>query len=158
MNPSVASDACLFPIKRTHMEFKKWLRKDVMLFKTKVRAVDIDSIYNVKFQKHHMLTLIAPIPTAADDKFCDIFSNFRKKYGMIFHENRLPSDDSHEIACLICYFWKSSKIWNCRLLQIIGAFHMLMESVYKYFTISDSSRIFLCVIWKQSYIDTLLVL
>ena len=40
--------------------------------------------------------------------------------GMIFHENRLPADDSHEISCLICYFWKSIKIWNCRLLQVIG--------------------------------------
>ena len=39
---------------------------------------------------------------------------------MIFHENHLPADDSHEISCLICYFWKSSKILNCRLLQIIG--------------------------------------
>ena len=39
---------------------------------------------------------------------------------MIFHENHLPADDSHEISCLICYFWKSDKIWNCRLLQIIG--------------------------------------
>ena len=39
---------------------------------------------------------------------------------MIFHENRLPADDSHEISCLICYFWKSNQIWNCRLLQIIG--------------------------------------
>ena len=39
---------------------------------------------------------------------------------MIFHENCLPADDSHEISCLICYFWKTSKIWNCRLLQIIG--------------------------------------
>ena len=29
------------------------------------------------------------------------------------------SADSHEI-CLICYFWKSGKIWNCHLLQIIG--------------------------------------
>ena len=46
-----------------------------------------------------MLTLKAPI-TTADDKFCDIFPNFRKK-GMIFHENRLPADDSHEISCLI---------------------------------------------------------
>ena len=26
----------------------------------------------------------------------------------------------HEISCLICYFWKSSNIWNCRLLQIEG--------------------------------------
>ena len=31
-----------------------------------------------------------------------------------------PADDYHEISCLIGYFWKSSKIWNCRLLQIIG--------------------------------------
>ena len=39
---------------------------------------------------------------------------------MILHENRLQADDSHEISCLICYFWKSGKILNCRLLQIIG--------------------------------------
>ena len=38
---------------------------------------------------------------------------------MTFHENRLPADDSHDISCLICYFWKSDKIWKCRLLQII---------------------------------------
>ena len=39
---------------------------------------------------------------------------------MIFHENRLLADDSHEISFLICIFWKSGKIWNCHLLQIIG--------------------------------------
>ena len=39
---------------------------------------------------------------------------------MIFHENRLSADDSHEISYLICYFWKSSKIWNCCLLQNVG--------------------------------------
>ena len=39
---------------------------------------------------------------------------------MILHENRLPSDNSHEISCLICYFLKSGKIFNCPLLQIIG--------------------------------------
>ena len=51
------------------------------------------------------LTLKAPaITTATDDKFCDIFLNFRKKLGMTLHENRLPADDSHEISCLICYF------------------------------------------------------
>ena len=38
---------------------------------------------------------------------------------MILHENRLPADDSQEIACLICYFLQSGKIFNC-LLQIIG--------------------------------------
>ena len=39
---------------------------------------------------------------------------------MMFHENGLPADDSLEISFFICYFWKSGKIWNCRLLQIIG--------------------------------------
>ena len=39
---------------------------------------------------------------------------------MIFHENHLPADYSHEISCLMCYFRKSIKIINCRLLQIIG--------------------------------------
>ena len=39
---------------------------------------------------------------------------------MIFLENRLPADDSHEISCLICYFLKSGNILNCRVLQIIG--------------------------------------
>ena len=38
---------------------------------------------------------------------------------MIFNENCLPADNSHEI-CLICYFLKSSKILNCHLLQIVG--------------------------------------
>ena len=38
---------------------------------------------------------------------------------MIFHENCLPVEDSHEI-CLIHYFRKSRKIRNCRLLQITG--------------------------------------
>ena len=30
------------------------------------------------------------------------------------------ADDSDEISNLICYFWKSSKIWNCHLLKIVG--------------------------------------
>ena len=31
--------------------------------------------------------------------FCDIFFNFRKKKsGMIFHDNCLPADNSHEIT------------------------------------------------------------
>ena len=37
-------------------------------------------------------------------------SQLLTKKGMIFHENRLPADDSHEISCLICYFGKSGKI------------------------------------------------
>ena len=38
---------------------------------------------------------------AADDnfKFCRFFKN--NQYGMIFHENRLLADDSHEISYLI---------------------------------------------------------
>ena len=49
----------------------------------------------------------APITTAADDKFYNIFPKFRKK-GMIFHENRLPTDDSHEISCLFCHFFEKA--------------------------------------------------
>ena len=29
---------------------------------------------------------------------------------MMFHENRLPADDSHEISCLICYFEKAANL------------------------------------------------
>ena len=39
---------------------------------------------------------------------------------MIFHENRLPADDYHEISCLIRHFGKSGKISHCCLLQIVG--------------------------------------
>ena len=53
--------------------------------------------------------------TAADDKFCDIFLNFKKKKGMIFHENRLPAK-----SYLICCFQKGGKTLNCHLLQILG--------------------------------------
>ena len=56
------------------------------------------------FVENGALTLKAPITTSADDKFCDIFTNFLTKKGMILHENRLPADDSHEISCLIGYF------------------------------------------------------
>ena len=55
------------------------------------------------------LTLKAPITPAADNKFCDIFPNFQKKLGMLFHENRLLADDSHPISCLICYFLKKQQ-------------------------------------------------
>ena len=67
------------------------------------------------------LTLKAPITTAADYKFRYTFPNFWQKYGMVLHENPLPADDSHEIKCLIWNFWRSGKICNCPLLQIIGA-------------------------------------
>ena len=63
------------------------------------------------------LTLKASMTTAADGKFCDIFSNFQKK-GMICHENRLLADDSHEISCLIVIFEKAAKfeiVFCCKL-------------------------------------------
>ena len=50
-----------------------------------------------KFESHYLktilifvnyLTLKAPI-TTADDKFCNIYPNFRKKKCVTFHENRL---------------------------------------------------------------------
>ena len=66
------------------------------------------------------LTLKEPITTAADDKFCDIFSNFRKEEGIILHENRLPADDSHEISYLICYLEKAAKFETVVCCKKIG--------------------------------------
>ena len=41
---------------------------------------------------------------------------------MVFHENRLLADDSHEISRLICFcfFLKKRENLKFRLLQIIG--------------------------------------
>ena len=52
----------------------------------------------------------APIMTAADDKFCDTFLNFRKKQQqeMIFHENRLPAKILMKYT-LIVIFEKATK-------------------------------------------------
>ena len=48
-----------------------------------------------------------------------LFQKYKK--GMIFHENRLPADDSHEISHLI--FLKIGKdVEICRLLQLRFAF------------------------------------
>ena len=40
--------------------------------------------------------------------FVTSFLIFLKK-DMIFHENCLPADNAHEIACLLCYFEKNKK-------------------------------------------------
>ena len=47
---------------------------------------------------------------------------------MIFHENCLPADDSHEIPCLICYFlkkWQNLKLSSAALygLNILAIMH-----------------------------------
>ena len=60
--------------------------------------------------QHYMNSMIlthkAQITTAIDDTFCDIIPKFRKKISHdIFHENRLPADDSHEISCLIFFIF-----------------------------------------------------
>ena len=38
-----------------------------------------------------------PITTAADDRYCDF-----RELMLIFHVNRLPADDSHQISSLTC--------------------------------------------------------
>ena len=55
------------------------------------------------FIDYIIITLKVPITTAAEGKCLHIFPNFQKKKGMIFHENRLLADNSHEISNLICY-------------------------------------------------------
>ena len=61
-----------------------------------------------------------PFTTAADDKFRNIFPNFRKKEGMIFHENHLKAGNSHEYHALFVVFEKAARFEICTLLQIIG--------------------------------------
>ena len=56
-----------------------------------------------------ILALKVPITSAADDKFCDIFAYFRIKQGIIFHENHLPAEDSHEMSFRIVIFDKAAK-------------------------------------------------
>ena len=50
----------------------------------------------------HMLTHKASI--AADDKFCDVFPNFRQKEGMILHENLM------KYHALLVIFEKTAKL------------------------------------------------
>ena len=59
---------------------------------------------------------------------------------MIHHENRLPADDYLEISCLICYFSNNSKIWNCRLLQIIGG-ALRVDGIWQQWSRSENIQI-----------------
>ena len=59
------------------------------------------------FVHYWFLTLKAPITTAADDKFCNVFPNFQK-----IHENCLPADDSHETSWL-CPHYDNGRCMKC---------------------------------------------
>ena len=48
-----------------------------------------------------ILTLKAPITTAADDSQKYFFFIFQRKQVLAFHVNRLPADDSHEMSRLV---------------------------------------------------------
>ena len=50
-----------------------------------------------------LVTLKGPIMTAADDKFCDIFPNFRKK-SIIFDENRQQTILMKSYALFVIFF------------------------------------------------------
>ena len=52
------------------------------------------------------LTHKAPIMTAADNKFCNIFPKFRKKIRHNITWELSAADNFHEISCLICFFLK----------------------------------------------------
>ena len=82
--------------------------KSLVRKKMKLKSGHLELRFSV-YTLWDILTLKEPITTAADDKFCDVFPNFRQKEGMIFHENCLSAEDSHEQSCLICYFWKAPK-------------------------------------------------
>ena len=50
---------------------------------------------------------------------------------MIFHENRLLADDSHEISCLIFSKIRKDVANVCRLLQSLGALNRLKHAHVK---------------------------
>ena len=66
------------------------------------------------------LSLKAPITTAADDKFCDIFPNFLKNKVLYFMRIVCHQTVLMKYYSLFVNFEKSSKFFNCCLLQIIG--------------------------------------
>ena len=63
---------------------------------------------------HMVLTLKAPITTAADDKFCNNCPNFLKK---IRNDTSCRRFSGNIIPYLL---FEKAEILNCRLLQIIG--------------------------------------
>ena len=67
-----------------------------------------------------VLTLKAPITTAADDKISDIFPYFRKNKVWYFIRIVCKQTILMKYHALFVIFEKNSKIWNCHLLQIIG--------------------------------------
>ena len=79
---------------------------------------NINFIYN--FHNSCSLTLKAPIKTTADDKFGDIFSKLKIIRYDISWELSASRRFSWNIMPNLLFLKKSSKIWRCRLLQIIG--------------------------------------
>ena len=53
---------------------------------------------------------------------------------MIFHENRLPADDSHEIPCLIC-------LQNFKLSSAAATIYAIYFAV----TVQGSYKLFACI-------------
>ena len=66
------------------------------------------------------LTLKAPITTATADKSCNIFPNFQKNKVWYFMRIVCQQTILTKYHALFVIFEKKRKIWNCRLLKIIG--------------------------------------
>ena len=92
----------------------------------------------------HELTLKAPITTAADNIFL-IFENKRYDISWESSASRRVSWNIMPYFCFLLFFLlfflllffvflKSSKIWNCRLLQIIGGAFRLYDKHQTKFT------------------------
>ena len=64
------------------------------------------------FDKAYLsLGLLSPLKRQSQMLQTTNFTSFLnlKKKGMIFHENRLPAEDSYDISCLIWYFLKKQR-------------------------------------------------
>ena len=61
---------------------------------------------------------------------------------MIFHENRLPADDSHETSSLICYFRKSAKFEIVVCCKLGGVYGLNLQMTKKHAKLRQHLKIY----------------
>ena len=86
---------------------QSWLSQAIGLYINTIIDVNFPSYSN--WNRNKYLFLKASITAAADYKFCDIFTNLRKKKRYDISWESSASKRTYEIPWLICYFWKKKQ-------------------------------------------------
>ena len=106
------------------MQCEVWNSHIELNFPQKNRSACVFKSLYYAYAISKFLTLKAPITTAADDKFWEIFPNFQKNKVWYFMRIVCQQTILMKYHALFVIFEKG-KIWNCRLLQIIGGANSL---------------------------------